>query len=140
MMADAYGKLTHRPVVAFSGDGCFLMTGQELVTAVPYELPVVIILVNNGMYGTIRMHQERRYPGRISGTNLVNPDFCELVRAFGAHAERVQETKEFIPALQRAIANKRPSLIELMTDSDGITPNQTLVELRDAAKTNSAST
>ena len=116
------------------------MTGQELATAVQYELSLVVILVNNGMYGTIRMHQEKRYPGRTSGTDLVNPDFCKLAVAFGAHAERVKETKEFIPALQRAVANSRPSLIELMMDPDAISPNQTLAELPAAATMEVAST
>ena len=91
-----------------SNDGCFLMTGQELATVVQYELPVIIILVNNGMLGTIRMHRERRYPGRVSGADLVNPAFCEFATAFGVGAERVQETKEFIPALKRSMRNSRP--------------------------------
>jgi acetolactate synthase-1/2/3 large subunit len=129
-----------RTVIAFSGDGCFLMTSQELATAVQYELSLVVILVNNGMFGTIRMHQEKRYPGRVSGTDLVNPDFCKLAMAHGAHAERVKETKEFIPALQRALVDNRPSLIELIVDPDGITPAQTLAELRDAAISNEANT
>ena len=115
------------------------MTGQELATAVQYELSLVVILVNNGMYGTIRMHQEKRYPGRISGTDLVNPDFCKLAVAFGAHAERVEETKEFIPALRRAVANNGPTLIELMVDPNAISPNQTLAEIR-AAAMNAANT
>jgi len=129
-----------RTAIAFSSDGCFLMIDQELATAVQYELSLVVILVNNGMYGTIRMHQEKRYPGRISGTDLVNPDFCKLAVAFGAHAERVKETKEFIPALQRAVASSRPSLIELMMDPDAISPNQTLAEIRAAATMNAANT
>ena len=115
------------------------MPGQELATAVQYELSLVVILINNGMYGTIRMHQEKRYPGRISGTDLVNPDFCKLAVAFGAHVERVKETKEFISALRRAVANSRPSLIELMVDPDAISPNQTLAEIR-AAAMNAANT
>ena len=116
------------------------MIDQELATAVQYELSLVVILVNNGMYGTIRMHQEKRYPGRISGTGLVNPDFCKLAVAFSAHAERVKETKEFIPVLRRAVANSRPSLIELMVDPDAISPNQTLAEIRAAATMNGANT
>ena len=129
-----------RTAIAFSGDGCFLMTGQELATAVQYELSLVVILINNGMYGTIRMHQEKRYPGRISGTDLVNPDFCKLAVAFGAYAERVKETKEFIPALRRAVANNGPTLIELMVDPNAISPNQTLAEIRAAATINAATT
>ena len=79
-----------RTVVVFAGDGCFLMTGQELATAVQYRLAIVIIVVNNNMLGTIRMHQEQRFPGRVIGTELVNPDFCALARAYGAHAERAR--------------------------------------------------
>ena len=89
---------------------------------------------------SIRMHQEKRYPGRISGTDLVNPDFCKLAVAFGAYAERVKETKEFIPALRRAVANNGPTLIELMVDPNAISPNQTLAEIRAAATINAATT
>ena len=82
-----------RTVVAFAGDGCFLMTGQEFATAVQYRLAVVVIVVDNGMYGTIRMHQEREYPGRVSGTTLGNPDFASYARAFGGHGETVERTE-----------------------------------------------
>ena len=88
------------PVVCFAGDGCFLMTGQELATAVQYELPIVVIVVDNGMYGTIRMHQEREHPGRVSGTALRNPDFAALARAYGAFGARVETTEEFAPGLR----------------------------------------
>lgn len=126
-------KLIHpdRPVVAFAGDGCFLMTGQELATAVQYDVPIVIILVNNGMYGTIRMHQEREYPGRESATALRNPDFTALARAYGAHAERVETTEAFAPAFERAMAAGAPALLELMLDPEAISPTQTLSGLRD---------
>jgi acetolactate synthase-1/2/3 large subunit len=97
-------KLTapERIVVCFSGDGCYMMNGQELATAVQYDAPVVFIVVNNGSYGTIRMHQERTYPARVSGTDLVNPDFAALARAYGAHGEVVTETAQFAPAFERA--------------------------------------
>lgn len=119
-----------RTVIAFSGDGCFLMTAQELATAVQCELSIVIVVVNNGMYGTIRMHQERRYPGRVSSTELLNPDFCAFARAFGAYAEQVRKTENFIPAFRRALAERRPSVIEIITDPENITPDRTLSEIR----------
>ena len=115
-----------RTVVVFAGDGCFLMTGQELATAVQYRLAIVIIVVNNNMLGTIRMHQEQRFPGRVIGTELVNPDFCALARAYGAHAERVEKTEEFLPALNRALAEPLPALIELTHDPDTISPTRSL--------------
>lgn len=120
------------PVVAFTGDGDFLMTGQELATAVQYDAAVVIILVNNSMYGTIRMHQERSYPGRESATALHNPDFTALATAHGAHAERVTHTEEFAPAFQRAEAAGRPALLELMLDAQAIAPGKTLAGIRGA--------
>jgi len=128
-------KLIHpdRPVVAFAGDGCFLMNGQELATAVQYELPIVILVVDNGMYGTIRMHQERAYPGRVSGTELRNPDFAALARAYGATGETVETTAEFAPALERALAAKGPALIAIKVDPEAITPQATLSGLREAA-------
>jgi len=128
-------KLVHpdRPVVAFAGDGCFLMNGQELATAVQYELPIVILVVDNGMYGTIRMHQEREYPGRVSGTGLRNPDFAALARAYGATGETVETTADFGPALERALAAKGPSLIAIKVDPEAITPQATLAGLREAA-------
>lgn len=119
-----------RPVVCFSGDGDFLMNGQELATAVQYGLDIVILVINNGMYGTIRMHQERRYPGRISGTDLVNPDFAAYARAFGAHGETVEKTAEFAPAFERAMKAGRPALIELRLDPEAITPRTTLSQIR----------
>ena len=103
-------RLVHpqRIVVSWNGDGCFLMNGQELATAVQYGLRVIFVVVDNGMYGTIRMHQERNYPGRVSGTDLVNPDFAALARAYGAHGETVVATDEFAPAFERALASGRP--------------------------------
>ena len=98
-------KLLHpeRDVVAIAGDGDFLMTGQELATAVQYDAAIVVLVVNNGMYGTIRMHQERHYPGRVSGTDLVNPDFAALARAFGAHGAVVERTEDFAAAFDAAL-------------------------------------
>jgi acetolactate synthase-1/2/3 large subunit len=119
-----------RTVLCFAGDGDFLMTGQELATAVQYELPILIIVVNNAMYGTIRMHQERHYPGRVVGTDLRNPDFAAYARAFGAHGETVERTEEFAQALERALAAGRPALLELRIDPEAITPRATLSELR----------
>jgi len=111
-----------RPVVAFSGDGDFLMTGQELATAMRHQLPVLVVLVNNGLYGTIRMHQQRAHPGRPVGTDLTNPDFAALARAYGAHGELVERTEEFAPALERALAADRPALLELRTDPEVLRP------------------
>ena len=125
-------KILHpaREVISFAGDGCFLMNGQELATAVQYGANVVFIVVNNGMYGTIRMHQEKHYPGRVSGTDLVNPDFVAYARAFGAHGELVEDTAQFAPALERALGAGRPALIEIRLDPQAITPNTTLDAIR----------
>jgi acetolactate synthase-1/2/3 large subunit len=119
-----------RVVLAVCGDGDFLMTGQELATAVQYGLPIVILVVNNGMYGTIRMHQERQYPGRVHGTSLSNPDFVAYARAFGAHGELVETTEQFAPALDRALASGRPALLELRLPEEAITPMTTLSSIR----------
>ncbi len=123
-----------RIVVSFSGDGCFLMNGQELATAVQYRANAIFIVVNNAMYGTIRMHQERNYPGRVLGTDLGNPDFAALARAHGANGEVVEKTEHFAPAFQRALDSDLPSLIELRIDPEAITPTATLSGLREAAK------
>lgn len=111
-----------REVVCFAGDGCFMMYPQELATAMQFGAALIVIVVNNGMLGTIRMHQEREYPGRISGTALHNPDFVALAQAFGAHGERVERTEDFAAAFQRARASGKPALIELRTDPRQITP------------------
>jgi acetolactate synthase-1/2/3 large subunit len=123
-----------RTVISFAGDGCFLMTGQELATAVQYQLNVIIIVVNNNMYGTIRMHQEREYPARVHGTSLVNPDFAAFAKAFGAHGELVETTEQFAPAFERARAAGKPALIEIRIDPEAITPNATLQSIRSAAQ------
>ena len=112
-----------REVVALAGDGCFLMTGQELATAVQERLPVIMLVVNNEMYGTIRLHQERRYPGRPFATDLVSPDFAALARSYGAYAETVERTDDFSGAFQRALASGRPALIELRVDRKQLTPS-----------------
>lgn len=122
-----------RPVIAFAGDGCFMMNGQELATAVQYDLPIVVIVVNNGMYGTIRMHQEREYPTRVSATELRNPDFAALARAYGALGETVKRTEEFEAAFERAMKAGKPALIELQLDPDAITPARTLSGIRKEA-------
>jgi acetolactate synthase-1/2/3 large subunit len=122
-----------RTVVAFAGDGCFLMTGQELATAVQYGCRLVVLVVNNGMYGTIRMHQEREYPTRVIGTELRNPDFAALARAYGAFGARVERTSEFAPALEAALAADGPALIELVVDPEALTVRASLSEIRAAA-------
>jgi acetolactate synthase-1/2/3 large subunit len=127
-------KLVHprRTVVAVAGDGDFLMTGQELATAVQHRLDVVVLVVNNRMYGTIRMHQERAYPGRVIATDLVNPDFAALAAAYGAHGEVVEATEAFPDAFERALAAGRPAVLELRVDPEAISPATTLSALRRA--------
>ena len=109
------------------------MNGQELSTAAQYGLAVIFVVIDNGMYGTIRMHQERTYPGRVSGTDLVNPDFAHLARAYGANGETVVRTSEFAPAFERALAVNRPSLLHVKIDPQALTMNATLDELRNSA-------
>ncbi|KWV46620.1 MULTISPECIES: thiamine pyrophosphate-binding protein [Rhizobium] len=118
-----------REVICFAGDGCFLMHGQEFATAVRYGLPIIAIVINNGIYGTIRMHQEREYPGRVSGTDLTNPDFASLARAYGGHGETVETTESFAGAFERARASGKPSIIEVRLDPEAITPTRTLSEI-----------
>ncbi len=122
-----------REVLGVCGDGDFLMNGQELATAVQYGANFVALVVNNGLYGTIRMHQEREYPGRVYGTDLRNPDFAAYARAFGGHGETVTRTEEFAPAFERARASGKPALIELRIDPDAITPATTLSAIREKA-------
>jgi acetolactate synthase-1/2/3 large subunit len=123
-----------RNVIAFCGDGDFLMNGQEIATAVQYGAAFVALVVNNGLYGTIRMHQEREYPGRVFGTDLRNPDFAAYARAFGGHGETVERTEDFAPAFERAAASGKPALIELKIDPDAITPATTLSAIREKAR------
>ena len=129
----AASLLTGRTVVSFTGDGDFLMNGQELATAVQHGARSVVVLLNNGTYGTIRMHQEREYPARVSGSDLRNPDFCALARAYGYAAERVSRTAEFEPALQKALAGQGGTLIEVMLDPEVLTTRGTLSAIRRAA-------
>ncbi|MDQ2779477.1 MAG: thiamine pyrophosphate-binding protein [Pseudomonadota bacterium] len=121
------------PVVCWTGDGCFLMSVAELATVALYELPVVFIVVNNGMYGTIRMHQERHYPSRVTATALRNPDFVDCARSFGLSAARVECTADFGPVLAAALKANRPALIELVTDPDILSPAHSVASLRAAA-------
>jgi acetolactate synthase I/II/III large subunit len=122
--------LPERMVIAFAGDGCFLMNGQEFATAVQYDLPILVIVIDNAMYGTIRMHQEREYPGRISATQLKNPDFAAYARAFGGHGETVEDTADFAPAFERAVASGRPAILHVRIDPEAITPMTTLAAIR----------
>lgn len=115
-----------RPVVTVAGDGCFMMAAQELATAAATGARVVFIVMNNGMYGTIRMHQEREFPGRVSGTGLVNPDFVAFARSFGLPAKRIASDDEVDDALARALAGDGPALIEVMVDPRAIAPGRTL--------------
>jgi acetolactate synthase-1/2/3 large subunit len=124
-----------RDVVCFAGDGCFLMTGQELATAVHYQLAVVVLVFDNGMYGTIRMHQERRYPGNSYATDLTNPDFAAYAQAFGAHGETVRATEDFAPAFDRALAAGKPAIVHLLMHPEIITTRATLSEIRERALT-----
>ncbi len=121
-------KLVHprRIAVAFSGDGCFLMTGQEFATAMQYGAAAIFIVVNNNMYGTIRMHQERNYPGRVSGTGLANPAFAAYARAFGGFGAIVEKIEEFPAAFEAALASGLPSILELRPDPEAIAPGVTL--------------
>lgn len=121
------------PVVVFAGDGDFLMNGQEFATAVQYDLPILVVLIDNGMYGTIRMHQEREYPGRVSATMLKNPDFAAYAKAFGGYGERVETTEEFGPALQRALTSSKPAILHCILDPEAITPAMSLSAIREKA-------
>lgn len=129
----AVGAKRHDPsrmVVCFAGDGCFLMNGQDFATAVQYDLPILVLVIDNGMYGTIRMHQEREYPGRVSATALRNPDFAAYARAFGGHGETVRTTADFASALERALASGKPAILHCHLDPQAITPTTTLDAIR----------
>jgi acetolactate synthase I/II/III large subunit len=127
-----------RTVVCVTGDGDLMMSVQELATAAQYQAGVVFLLLNNSMYGTIRLHQERRFPGRVSGTALVNPDFQLLAKSFGALGVRVTDTAGFTPALNEAVTytreRRRPALIELVCDPELLTPEATVPSLREAKR------
>ena len=122
-----------RIVVAFAGDGDVMMCVQEFATAVQYGVATVVVVLDNGMYGTIRMHQEREYPGRVSGTSLRNPDFRALAMAFGGHGERVERTADFAPAFERALASGLPAMLHCLVDPQALTPTRTLDAIRDEA-------
>ena len=119
-----------RQVVCIAGDGDFLMNGQEFATAVQYDLPFTTIVFDNGMYGTIRMHQEREYPGRVSATELRNPDFQAYARAFGGFGISVERTEDFPAAFQQAEASGKPAIVRLVIDPESITPGTTLAKIR----------
>jgi acetolactate synthase-1/2/3 large subunit len=123
----------NKTVIAFAGDGCFQMTMQEFGTAVQENAAIVLLVIDNGMYGTIRMHQELHFPDRISVTNLVNPDFCALAKAYGAYAFQVTNSDQFPQALSTAIAAKKPALIHIKLDPQALTPSKTLNQIRDGA-------
>ena len=123
-----------RCVISFNGDGCFQVFGQELGTAMQYGTAVIFIVVNNGMLGTIRMHQERHHPARVMATDLKNPDFVALARAYGAYGERVLQTEAFPAAFERARASGKPALLELIVDPEALTPKQSLSAIREASQ------
>jgi acetolactate synthase-1/2/3 large subunit len=133
--AAVMAKRSHpeRIVVALAGDGDVMMTVQEFATAVQYGIAVVVVVLDNGMYGTIRMHQEREYPGRVSATELRNPDFAALARACGGHGERVERTEEFAPAFERSLASGLPAMIHCLVDPEALTPTMTLAAIREKA-------
>ena len=135
-LTDRVIRLSLGELADFSGakyDGDFSMTGQELGTAVQYGAPVVVLVVDNRMFGTIRMHQERHYPGRVSGTDLVNPDFAALARAYGCFGELVERADGFPAAFERALEAGVPAVLHLVVDPEAITPRQTIAEIRAAA-------
>ncbi|UCH42027.1 MAG: thiamine pyrophosphate-binding protein [Gammaproteobacteria bacterium] len=125
-------RCPERCVVAFTGDGDFMMNGQELATAMQYRANIVVIVVNNGIYATIRMHQEREYPTRVIGTDMINPDFVALAEAHGAHGEMVGKTEDFEAAFERCLSANRPALIEIRMDPEILTPSATVQSLRAA--------
>jgi acetolactate synthase-1/2/3 large subunit len=129
-------KLVHpgRTVVCFAGDGCFMMNSQELATVRQYGLKIVFIVVNNGMYGSIRMHQELNFPGNVYGTDIENPAFDALARAYGLNGELIERTADFAPAFERALKAERATVIELRTDREQITPRATVAQLRARAR------
>jgi acetolactate synthase-1/2/3 large subunit len=123
-----------RTTICFVGDGGALMTGQEIATAFHHGVRPIVLVFNNGMYGTIRMYQERTYPERVSGTALTNPDFAAFIQAFGGHGETVNRTEELVPAVKRAIASKKPAIIEIRQNPEQVTNRATIADLRAQAK------
>jgi acetolactate synthase-1/2/3 large subunit len=132
------GLYPERKVLALAGDGDFLMTGQEFATAMQYRLPIVVLVFDNAMLGTIRMHQEREYPARISATDLVNPDFAAFARSFGGFGATVERTADFAPAFLAAEESGLPAILHIKFDGEGITPSTTLTNIREAAIRDSA--
>jgi acetolactate synthase-1/2/3 large subunit len=130
----AKARFPDRPVLAFAGDGCFQMTMNELATARQIGANIMVLVVDNGMYGTIRMHQERNFPGRVNHTSLTNPAFTSLAESFGFHAEKVMKTADFEDAFVNCINSGKPSLIHLLIDPEAISPTTTLSRIRDSAK------
>ena len=122
-----------RTVVCVAGDGDFLMTGQDFATAVQYKLPLIVLISDNGLYGTIRMHQEREYPNRVVATQLHNPDFADYARAFGGFGVKVERTEDFAAAFAAALASGKPSIIHLKVDPEALTPGMSLSAIRDKA-------
>jgi len=122
-----------RRVISINGDGDFLMNGQEFAIAVQYQLPIVVVIMDNGVYGTIRMHQEREFPGRVSATDLVNPDFAAYARAFGGFGVLVERTADFAEAFIAAEASGLPAIVHVKVDPDAITPGASLTQIRAAA-------
>ncbi|MCK0068382.1 thiamine pyrophosphate-binding protein [Kordiimonas laminariae] len=119
-----------KTVVCCAGDGCFMMSVMELATAARYGANVIFLVFNNSMFGTIRMHQEKNYPERISGTELTNPDFVPMAESYGLHATRIERTEDFAPALKAAQSSGKPALIEVMVDPEAIAPTATISSLR----------
>ena len=123
-----------RKVISINGDGDFLMNGQEFATAAQYGLPIIVMVFDNGLYGTIRMHQEREYPGRVIATEIQNPDFAAYARSFGGFGATVEKTEDFAPAFRAAEASGLPSILHVKYDGEGITPVATLSGIRAKAK------
>jgi acetolactate synthase-1/2/3 large subunit len=123
-----------RTVVCVAGDGDFLMNAQEYATAAQYDLPIITVVADNGLYGTIRMHQEREYPGRVSATVLKNPDFVAYARSFGGFGVAVEKTEDFPAAFKAAQASGKPAVIALKIDPDASTPMATLTKIGAAAR------
>ena len=129
---------TGRTVFTIAGDGDFLMNGQELATATQHGAKTIIVLLNNAMYGTIRMHQERDFPARVSGSQLANPDFAALARAYGYAGVRISKTAQFEPELVAALERKEGTLIEITLDPEVITTRGTLSAIRASAQARDA--
>ena len=122
-----------REVICFAGDGCFMMHGQEFATAVQYQLPIMVIIFDNSMYGTIRMHQERHYPLRECATALHNPDFAAYAQAFGGFGARIESDQDFLPAYLAAKASGKPAILHCILEQETLSPTTTLSQLRAAA-------